>query len=61
MEQRSIVEVARATATKAKIVQIEQALEFYRLDNSRYPTSEQGLDALLNAPSSAPEKSAKQR
>lgn len=29
---------------------IESALKFYRLDNFSYPTSEQGLEALVNKP-----------
>ena len=29
---------------------IENALKFYRLDNFAYPTSEQGLDALVSKP-----------
>jgi general secretion pathway protein G len=29
---------------------IENALKFYRLDNFAYPTSEQGIDALVNKP-----------
>ena len=29
---------------------IESALKFYRLDNFTYPTSEQGLEALVNKP-----------
>ncbi len=48
------VEKARVTTARAKIAQIENALEFYRLDSSRYPTSEQGLGALLRAPGSGP-------
>jgi general secretion pathway protein G len=27
----------------------------YKLDNNRYPTTEQGLDALVNKPTAAPE------
>jgi len=46
---------ARGTTAKAKIVQIESALEFYRMDNSRYPTTEQGLRALLERPTTTPE------
>lgn len=41
--------------SKAKITQVGQALEMYRLDNGRYPTTEQGLDALINKPTSNPE------
>ena len=34
---------ARVTAAKQDISQIMQALNLYKLDNSRYPTAEQGL------------------
>jgi len=40
---------------RADIASLEQALEMYRLDNFNYPTSEQGLDALVSKPSLAPE------
>ncbi len=49
------VDKARVTTAKAKIAQIESALEFYRMDNSRYPTTQQGLAALVNRPTSEPE------
>ena len=39
----------------ADIASLEQALEMYRLDNFNYPTTEQGLDALVSKPSLAPE------
>ena len=32
---------------------LDAALESYRLDNARFPTSEQGLDALVTAPAEA--------
>src|SRR5688572_18531933 len=38
---------ARAIAARQDIAQIMQQLRLYRLDNSRYPTSEQGLEALV--------------
>ena len=31
-----------------------QALKLYRLDNQRYPTNEQGLQALISKPSGGP-------
>lgn len=43
---------------KTAIVQmgsIAAVLEQYRLDCQRYPTTEQGLDALINKPSGSPE------
>ncbi len=46
------------TAARQKAVvdiqQLESALDMYRLRNGFYPTTEQGLDALVNAPSSQP-------
>ena len=45
---------ARVTAAKQDIAQIMQALNLYRLDNGRYPTQEQGLQALVSKPSAAP-------
>ena len=51
----SQVDRARVTTARAKIAQLESALEFYRLDNSRYPTTDQGLDALINKPGNPPE------
>lgn len=35
---------------RADIAVLEQAMETYRLENLTYPGTEQGLDALLNAP-----------
>ncbi|AMG03088.1 type II secretion system major pseudopilin GspG [Vibrio mimicus] len=32
------------------IVALENALDMYKLDNSVYPTTDQGLDALVNKP-----------
>lgn len=40
---------------KADLASLEQALDMYRLDNLRYPTAEQGLDALLKRPKVGPE------
>lgn len=36
------------------IVALENALDMYKLDNSIYPTTDQGLDALVTEPSQAP-------
>jgi general secretion pathway protein G len=41
-------DVARVEKARADIRVIEQALELYRLDYSRYPEMERGLDSLLN-------------
>ena len=45
---------ARVTAARTDITNISQALKLYRLDNQRYPTSEQGLQALVVRPTSGP-------
>ena len=45
---------ARVVAARQDIGTIMQALRLYRLDNLRYPTSEQGLAALVAPPTSAP-------
>lgn len=43
-------EDAKATAAKADAQSIAQALKMYRLDTGAYPTSEQGLQALVSKP-----------
>jgi general secretion pathway protein G len=45
---------AKVTLAQTQIRQLEQALEMYRLDNGRYPSSEQGLEALVREPSGEP-------
>lgn len=45
---------ARITAARQDISSLMQALKLYRLDNQRYPTSEQGLSALVAKPQSGP-------
>ncbi len=45
---------ARVVAARQDIAGIMQALKLYKLDNRRYPTAEQGLQALLVKPSVAP-------
>jgi len=45
---------ARIVAAKSDIASIRQALKLYRLDNQRYPTTEQGLNALVVKPTEAP-------
>ncbi|MGF1762484.1 type II secretion system major pseudopilin GspG [Aliivibrio kagoshimensis] len=37
------------------IVALESALDNYKLENSRYPSTDQGLEALVSKPSIAPE------
>ena len=45
---------ARVIAAKQDIAALMQALKLYRLDSKRYPTTEQGLQALVARPSQAP-------
>ena len=45
---------ARVIAAKQDIASVMQALKLYRLDNQRYPTTEQGLQALVAQPTTAP-------
>jgi general secretion pathway protein G len=45
---------ARVTTTRSNITSINAALKMYRLDNGNYPTSEQGLKALVEKPTTAP-------
>ena len=44
-------EEARRMKAKVQIESIETALKLYKLDNGYYPTTEQGLQALVEAPS----------
>lgn len=46
---------ARVSKARADFAAIESALALYRLDNYNYPTSEQGLMALVEKPTMAPE------
>ncbi len=46
---------ARVAAAQLNIQQIGNALEYYRLDNGFYPSTDQGLDALVTEPSGFPE------
>jgi general secretion pathway protein G len=45
---------ARVVAARQDIATIVQGLKLYRLDNGRYPTTEQGLAALVSRPTVAP-------
>ena len=45
---------ARIAAAKQDIASVMQALKLYRLDNGRYPTTEQGLQALISKPAAEP-------
>jgi general secretion pathway protein G len=52
---KSQIDKARLATARAQITQLENALEFYRMDNGRYPTTEQGLRALVSKPTGDPE------
>lgn len=45
---------ARVVAAKQDIASLMQAMKIYRLDSKRYPTTEQGLQALVSKPTQAP-------
>lgn len=45
---------ARVTAARTDVNNIMQALKLYKLDNQRFPTSEQNLQALIVKPTSGP-------
>ena len=45
---------ARVTAAKTDVSNLVQALKLYKLDNQRYPSAEQGLQALLTKPTVDP-------
>jgi len=46
---------ARVTAARSDISQIGNALELYRMDNGHYPSTDQGLEALVSKPTGYPE------
>ena len=46
---------ARITAAKSDINSISNALDLYKLDNHTFPSTDQGLEALVNKPSGFPE------
>ena len=45
---------SRVTAAKVDISTLMQALKLYKLDNPRYPTTEQSLKALVEKPTAGP-------
>ncbi|YCH30141.1 type II secretion system major pseudopilin GspG [Erwinia sp. PK3-005] len=47
-------EKADRQKAKSDIATLENALDMYKLDNHRYPTTEQGLNALVKEPTSEP-------
>jgi len=46
---------ARIAKAKQDVRAIESALDLYKLDNYRYPTTDQGLEALVSKPTGGPE------
>jgi len=48
-------DTARITKAKADLKEIEQGLHLYKLDNGMYPTTEQGIRALVQKPTSGPQ------
>lgn len=47
-------EQARRVKVKQDILAIQSALDLYKLDNSMYPTTDQGLQALVTKPTAPP-------
>ena len=45
---------ARVTAARTDVNRLMQALKLYKLDNQRYPSTEQGLQALVAKPTTNP-------
>jgi len=45
---------AREIAARQDLAMLSQALKLYKLDNARYPTTEQGLVALVEKPTLSP-------
>ena len=45
---------ARVTAARTDVAHLMQALKLYKLDNMRYPSPEQGLQALVVRPTTDP-------
>ncbi|MDR3354650.1 MAG: type II secretion system major pseudopilin GspG [Synergistaceae bacterium] len=46
---------ARITSTKTQITQIENVLQMFHINNGFFPTTEQGLRALIEKPTIPPE------
>jgi general secretion pathway protein G len=44
------IDKSRVNTTRAQIKMLDAALETYRMDNAKFPTSEQGLEALITEP-----------
>ena len=48
-----MIDRSRATTTRTQLSMLDAALEAYRMDNATFPTSEQGLTALVRPPPEA--------
>ena len=48
-------EQARIEKAKHDITSLESALNIYKLDNYRYPSTDQGLESLVTKPSGSPQ------
>jgi len=48
------VDKARVTTAKADMSTMAQALDMYKLDNHFYPSTDQGLEALVSKPTASP-------
>ena len=48
------VDEAKVTAARTDVNSLMEAMKRYRLDNQRYPTGEQGLQALVAKPTTGP-------
>ena len=48
-------EEARRTAAQVQLKEIEQALDLFHLDNGFFPTTDQGIGALVSKPGGGPE------
>jgi len=46
---------ARVKTAKTEMANISQALDMYKLDNFTYPSTSQGIEALVSKPSGSPE------
>jgi general secretion pathway protein G len=44
------IDKGRVTTARTQIKNLEAALETFRMDNAKFPTTEQGLHALIEAP-----------
>ena len=53
-KQMGRTEQAKETQARVQMESLETALKLYKLDNSSYPSTEQGLQALVEQPESAP-------